>query len=94
MSHRRVYSGGSYPMLNPIVSVRYVRPYAKLDIIVALGGTAILQPFDRRNSISVVLLRSQERSSCPTEKFTSGGSYPMLNSIVSVRPPNWDLAHG
>ena len=42
--------------------------------------------------------RSQERSSCPTEKFTSGGSYPMLNSIVSVsnsvRPPDWTLSVG
>ncbi len=56
----------------------------------------------RRNSLLTtsirwVLLRSQERSSCPTEKFTSGGSYPMLNSIdvrplrPSVRDPNWDL---
>ena len=30
--------------------------------------------------------RSQERSSCPTEKFTSGGSYLLLNPTMSVRP--------
>ena len=90
-------SGGSYLLLNSGVamSVTSVRS-PNWDLSVLPGGTACLRPFDRRNSVSVGFRRSQERSSCPTEKFTSGGSYPMLNSIyvtsvTSVRSQNWDL---
>ena len=77
--------------------LRYVCSSAGLDIIATLcliGGTAFLHPSDRRAITEVGSSRSR-RQSGPTEKFTSGGSYPMLNSTVSVRPsvrdPDWVL---
>ena len=52
LSHREnLFSGGSYPILNSID----VRSSAKMGIIPVLGGTAILQVFDRRNSARWVL---------------------------------------
>ena len=52
-SHRRVYSGGSYLLLNSIY-VCYVSSSVR-QIGSWLGEISFLQPFDRRNSTSVVL---------------------------------------
>ena len=82
MSHRRVYSGGSYLLLNSGVAVS-VRPlrYTRLGAISELSR---LQPFDRRNSTSVGFRRSPERSSGPILIYYDG-YYPWANSI-DVRP--------
>ena len=51
--------------------------------IAALGGTAILQVFDRSNSIEVGFRRSPERSSGPILIYYDG-YYPLANSVVFV----------
>ena len=80
MSHRRVYSGGSYPLLNPIVSVtlrKSVRPKVMVHIGV-LRKCAFLQPFDRRNSVRWVLGAPKSAALVPPRE-NLGGSYLMLN---------------
>ena len=91
-SHRRVYSGGSYLLLNSI----YVRPLRTSGRDGCyLRAISFLQPFDTRNSIRWVLGAPKSAALVPPRE-NLGGSYPMLNSIdvryvTSVRPPNWDL---
>ncbi len=58
--------GGSYSMLNSIS----VRPFVRQiwDYSCSVRKCAFLQPSDRRAIIEVGFRRSQERSSCPTER--------------------------